>query len=243
LQYRTIWISDVHLGTPGSSADKLLDFLRDNDSDRLYLVGDIIDGWQLKKKFFWNQSHSDFIQKILRKARKGTEVIYIPGNHDEAAREYVGCSFENISIHLNHTHVTADGKRLIVMHGDEFDMVINHHKWVAHIGDFLYNFMIKLNRYYQAYRNWRGLPYWSLSSFAKRKVKGAVNFIGNFEKTVSEYARANHFDGVVCGHIHFAEIREIDGFIYANDGDWVESCTALVEHFDGRLEIIRYMEQ
>lgn len=238
MHYRTIWISDVHLGTPGSSADKLLDFLRDNESDRLYLVGDIVDGWRLKKKFFWNQHHSDFLQKILRKARKGTRVIYIPGNHDEMAREYVGCEFEQISIHQNFVHTTADGKRLIVMHGDEFDMVINHHKWVAHIGDFLYNWMIRVNRWYQKYRSWRGLPYWSLSAYAKRTVKGAVNFIGDFEKTVSEYARTHGYDGVVCGHIHAPEIKMIDDILYLNDGDWVETCSALVEHLDGTLELL-----
>ncbi len=240
MQYKTIWISDVHLGTPGSSADKLLEFLRDNESDRLFLVGDIIDGWALRRKFFWHQSHSDFIQKILRKARKGTEVIYIPGNHDEAARDYVGAVFGDISIHMNYEHITADGKRLMVMHGDEFDMVINHHKWLAFVGDFLYTWMIKFNRLNNAYREWRGLPKWSLSAYAKQSVKQAVNFIGKFEETISEYARTNGYDGVVCGHIHHAEIKEIDGFIYANDGDWVESCTALVEHFDGRLEILRY---
>jgi len=240
LQYRTIWISDVHLGTPGSSAAQLLDFLKEHESDRLFLVGDIVDGWRLKKRFYWHQTHSDFIQKIMRKARKGTEVIYIPGNHDEAAREYVGTSFAGIHVHQNFVHELANGKRLMVMHGDEFDMVINHHKWMAHIGDFLYNWMIRANRLYQKYRDWRGLPYWSLSAFAKNNVKQAVNFIGNFEETVSGFARSNGYDGVVCGHIHHAEIKEIDGFIYANDGDWVESCTALVEHYDGRLEILRY---
>ena len=243
MEYKTIWISDVHLGTKGSSAALLLDFLKEHESQRLFLVGDIIDGWRIKKKFYWEQSHSDFIQKILRKARKGTEVIYIPGNHDEAAREYVGLSFENISIHQNFVHTTVDGKRLMVMHGDEFDLVINHHRWVAYIGDFLYENLIRLNRLNSWYRNWRGLPHWSLSAYAKHNVKRAVNFIGNFEQTITEFGKANGYDGIVCGHIHHAEIKNIDGFIYANDGDWVESCTALVEHFDGRLEIIRYLEK
>lgn len=240
MDYRTIWISDVHLGTRGSSAAKLLEFLKTTESEQLYLVGDIVDGWRIKKKFYWNQAHSDFIQKILRKARKGTKVVYIPGNHDEAMRDYVGMSFERISIHQNFVHTTADGKRLLVMHGDEFDLIINHHRWVAYIGDFLYDWLIRVNRINNEIRSWMGWNQWSLSSYAKRSVKKAVNFISKFEDTIIEYGRANGYDGVVCGHIHHAELREINGFIYANDGDWVESCTALVEHFDGRLEILRF---
>ncbi|MEO8937531.1 MAG: UDP-2,3-diacylglucosamine diphosphatase [Burkholderiaceae bacterium] len=238
--HRTIWISDVHLGTAGCKADFLLDFLKWNDADTLYLVGDIIDGWQLKKGWIWRQSHNDVLQKILRKARKGTRVIFIPGNHDEFARGYVEHAFGGIDVVYEATHVTADGKRLLVTHGDLFDGVVQHAKWLAHLGDTLYTVVLALNHWFNRARTRMGFGYWSLSQYLKHKVKNAVSFIADYEHALINEARRRGFDGVVCGHIHKAEIRMIDGLLYCNDGDWVESLTALVEDHAGRLEILRW---
>jgi UDP-2,3-diacylglucosamine pyrophosphatase LpxH len=241
-KYRAVWISDIHLGTPGCQAGHLLDFLRSFDSDYLYLVGDIIDGWQLKRSWYWQQSHNDVIQKVLRKARKGTHVIFIPGNHDEAVRQFIGMKFGDIQIMEEAIHETADGRRLWITHGDLFDGVIQCARWLAHLGDQAYEFTLKLNRWFNYLRARLGLPYWSLSRFLKHKVKRAVNFISDFEQAVAHEARRRGLDGVVCGHIHHAEMREIEGVLYCNDGDWVESLTALVEHEDGRLEIIDWSQ-
>lgn len=239
-RYRTIWISDIHLGTPGCQADALLHFLKHNESDTLYLVGDIIDGWQLRKSWFWPQSHNDVIQKVLRKARKGTQVVFIPGNHDEAARQFAGMTFGDIPILENAVHVTADGKRLWVVHGDEFDQVVRYAKWLAYLGDTLYNFALTLNRVLNNIRIKLGYPYWSLSQFLKQQVKNAVNFILEFEHALIHEAKHRGYDGVVCGHIHKAEIKQVDGLLYCNDGDWVESLTALVEHPCGKLDIVHW---
>ena len=241
-KYRAVWISDIHLGTPGCQAGHLLDFLRSFDSDYLYLVGDIIDGWQLKRSWYWQQSHNDVIQKVLRKARKGTHVIFIPGNHDEAVRQFIGMKFGDIQIMEEAIHETADGRRLWITHGDLFDGVIQCARWLAHLGDQAYEFTLKLNRWFNYLRARLGLPYWSLSRFLKHKVKRAVSFISDFEQAVAHEARRRGLDGVVCGHIHHAEMREIEGVLYCNDGDWVESLTALVEHEDGRLEIIDWSQ-
>jgi len=238
--YRTIWISDVHLGTAGCKATFLLDFLRYNESDTLYLVGDIIDGWQLRKGWSWRQSHNDVLQKILRKARKGTRVVYIPGNHDEFAREYVEHKFGGIEVVYEATHVTAAGKKLLVTHGDLFDGVIQHAKWIAYLGDSLYTFVLALNHWFNRIRVKLGLEYWSLSQYLKHKVKNAVGFISDFEHALANEARRRGYDGVVCGHIHKAEIRDVEGVLYCNDGDWVESLTALVEKEDGSLAIVRW---
>ena len=236
--YRSLWISDLHLGTPGCQAKALLDFLKHTECEHLFLVGDIIDGWQLRRSWYWPQAHNDVVQKLLRKARKGTRVIFIPGNHDEFARRYVGHNFGGIDVAEEWTHQTADGRKLWVTHGDYFDGVIQCAKWLAHVGDSLYEFTLKLNRHLNSLRARLGLPYWSLSKYLKLKVKRAVNFIGDFEAAVAKEARRRGAQGVVCGHIHHAELREIDGIVYANDGDWVESLTALAEHADGRLEIV-----
>ncbi|MCR5883207.1 UDP-2,3-diacylglucosamine diphosphatase [Rhizobacter sp. J219] len=241
--YRSVWISDLHLGTPGCQAKALLDFLKHVECETLFLVGDIVDGWQLRRSWYWPQAHNDVVQKILRKARKGTRVIFIPGNHDEFARKYVGHNFGGIDVAEEWVHETADGQKLWVMHGDYFDGVIQCAKWLAHVGDSLYEFTLKLNRYLNSLRARMGLPYWSLSKYLKLKVKRAVNFIGDFEAAVAREARRRGVQGVVCGHIHHAELREIDGITYANDGDWVESLTALGEQADGRLEIIDWAEQ
>jgi len=238
LRYRTLWISDLHLGTPGCQAHALLDFLKRTECETLFLVGDIIDGWQLRRHWYWPQAHNDVVQKLLRKARKGTKVIFVPGNHDEFARGFVGHNFGGVDVAEEWIHETADGRKLWVMHGDLFDGVIQCAKWLAHVGDSLYEFTLRLNRHLNSLRARMGLPYWSLSKYLKLKVKRAVSYVGDFEAAVAREARKRGVHGVVCGHIHHAELREIDGIVYANDGDWVESLTALVEHADGRLEIL-----
>ena len=242
-RYRTIWISDIHLGTRGCNADMLIDFLDHVDSDTMYLVGDIIDGWRLKKKFYWPAAHNDIVWRILKRAKRGTRVIYIPGNHDEVFRQFTGLHFGGVEIRRQHIHETADGRRLLVLHGDEFDAITLSHKWLAHLGDAAYTAMMTLNRWVNAYRRRFNLPYWSLSKHAKQKVKNAVEFISNFEDIVAREAGSRGVDGVVAGHIHTAEMRSIDGIEYYNDGDWVEGCTALVEHFDGRMEILHWGDE
>ncbi len=243
LHMRTVWISDLHLGTPGCQAEALLDFLRDVECETLYLVGDIIDGWQLRRSWYWPQAHNDVVQKLLRKARKGTRVIFVPGNHDEFARKYVEHSFGGVEVMDEAIHTTADGKRLWITHGDLFDGVIQCAKWLAYVGDVAYETTLKVNRHFNRFRAKLGMPYWSLSKYLKLKVKRAVSFISDFEEAVAREARKRGVDGVVCGHIHHAEIRDIDGVLYCNDGDWVESLTALVEHHDGRLEILDFSER
>ncbi len=240
-RYRTIWISDIHLGTRGCRADFLLDFLRNTESERLYLVGDIIDGWRLRRSWYWPQPHNDVVQKLLRKARKGTEVVFIPGNHDEFARQFGNLLFGGIVIKRQAIHTMADGRRFLVLHGDQFDNVVRYAKWLAFLGDWAYNLALSTNYWFNLVRRKLGLPYWSLSAYLKLKVKNAVEYIGRFERAVAAAAKNRGVDGVICGHIHHAEIREIDGITYCNDGDWVESCTALVEHFDGRLEILDWV--
>jgi UDP-2,3-diacylglucosamine pyrophosphatase LpxH len=241
--YRAIWISDVHLGTPGCRAEALLDFLRATECDTLFLIGDIVDGWQLRRQWFWPQAHNDVVQKLLRKARKGTRVVFVPGNHDEFARRYVGHDFGGIEVVDDWIHTTADGRRLWITHGDLFDGVIQCAKWLAHLGDRLYELTLRLNRHLNSVRARLGLPYWSLSAYLKHKVKRAVSYVDDFESALAREARRRGVDGVVCGHIHHAELRTIDGILYANDGDWVESLTALVEHADGRLEIVDWTER
>lgn len=237
-RYRAVFVSDVHLGTAGCQADALLDFLKHHPSDVLYLVGDIVDGWQLRRRWFWPQAHNDVVQKLLRRARKGCRVILVPGNHDEFARQFDGHHFGGIEVLCETVHTTAAGKRLWVLHGDYFDGVVKYAKWLAYMGDYAYEFSLKLNRYLNHWRRRLGLPYWSLSAYLKLRVKKAVSFINDFETAVAHEARARGLDGVVCGHIHHAELRDIDGILYANDGDWVESLTGLVEHEDGSLHIV-----
>ena len=238
--YRCIWISDLHLGTPGCKADYLLDFLRHNECDQLYLVGDIIDGWQLKRRWYWPQTHNDVMQKVLRKARKGTRVTYVVGNHDEALRQFLGYSFGEIPIVEEAEHVLADGRRLLVVHGDRFDAVVQRAKWLALLGDQLYVLILQANHWYNHLRARFGLGYWSLSQYLKQRAKNAVSYISDFETAVAREARERGFDGVICGHIHQAAIRDIEGILYCNDGDWVESLTALVETREGKLEIVEW---
>ncbi len=241
-RYRAIFISDIHLGTRGCKAEYLLDFLKHTESDYLYLVGDIVDGWRLKKSWYWPQPHNDVIQKLLRKSRKGTKVVYIPGNHDEALRDYTSLVFGGVEVTGETTHVTADGRRLLVIHGDEFDGIVRYAPWLAKVGDKAYGFALLINHWFNRIRRQFGMPYWSLSAYLKDRVKDAVQYVDNFERAVVEEARRRGAQGVVCGHIHKAEIREMDGVLYCNDGDWVESCTALVEHHGGRLEILHWAD-
>src|SRR5262245_36325069 len=237
-RFRTLFISDVHLGARGSQADFLLDFLRYHDADTIYLVGDIVDGWALKSSWHWPQSHNDLVQKLLRKARKGAKIIYVPGNHDEFLRDFCGTHFGGIEVRETAIHEAANGRRYLVIHGDQFDVVVSNARWLAYLGDWAYEIALRTSRYVNFVRRKLGFTYWSLSSWAKVKVKHAVNFIGKFEETLSAEAAKHGVDGVICGHIHSAALRNFGGLTYINTGDWVESCTAAVEHFDGRIEII-----
>ena len=237
-RWRTIWLSDVHLGTRGCKSTILLDFLRHNESEYLYLVGDIIDGWRLKKSWLWTPEHNTTIQKLLRKVRKGTKTYFLPGNHDEFARDYLGLNIGGVEIFNEMIHETADGRKLLILHGDKFDGVMKYAKWLAYVGDTAYELALRLNAGLSYCRRKLGLPYWSLSSYLKHKVKNAVNFISDFETSLAAEARFRGADGIVCGHIHHPQMREIDGVLYCNDGDWVESCSALVEDFEGNLQII-----
>lgn len=242
-RFRSVFISDIHLGFKGCSADYLLDFLHSVEAERLYLVGDIIDVWSLKKQFFWPQAHNDVIRTILGKAKRGTRVIYIPGNHDEIFRDYDGLTFGNVEIRRQALHVTADNRRLLVLHGDEFDSVIKCSPWLGHLGSHAYALTLRLNRYVNWMRRRLGFPYWSLATYLKLKVKNATQYISSFEQAVARAARERGVDGLICGHIHRAEILNIDGVLYCNDGDWVESCTTLVEDHEGRLQLLRWTEQ
>ena len=242
LRFRTIWISDIHLGTRGCQAEKLLDFLRYTESEYLYLVGDIVDGWHLRRRWYWPQEHNDVVQKILRRARHGTKVFFIPGNHDEAVRPYCGLHFGGVYVVNEAIHETADGRRVLILHGDEFDAVIGYAKWLALLGDKAYDVALFLNRIFNLVRKLLGFPYWSLSAYLKHKVKNAVEHISDFESFIAERAKHQLADAVLCGHIHNAEMRRIGSILYLNDGDWVESCTALVEDFNGVFSILRWNE-
>ena len=241
-RFRALFISDVHLGTRGCQAERLLDFLRYHDADTIYLVGDIVDGWALRQNWYWPSTHNDVVQKLLRKARKGARMIYIPGNHDEFLRDFYGTHFGGVEVVANAVHVAADGRRYFVTHGDQFDLVVRYARWLALLGDHAYRFALALNTSFNVIRRQFGLPYWSLSQWAKLKVKNAVNYIGEFETALAGEAARHHADGVICGHIHHAAMRMFGGVQYINCGDWVESCSAVVEHPDGKFEIIPWIE-
>ena len=236
--YKSVFISDVHLGTRMSQADKLLDFMKTFECDNLYLVGDIVDGWALNSGFYWPQEHNDVIQKILRRARKGTRVVYLPGNHDEFLRSFGDHEFGNIILTDTIIHTGIDGKKYIVMHGDQFDVVINKMKWLSHFGSWAYDMLIYINVVVVKIRNLLNLPHWSLSAWAKYKVKKAINFIGDYEENLSNYAISKGVQGIICGHIHHPNLRDISGIKYVNCGDWVETCSAVIEHQNGTMEII-----
>jgi UDP-2,3-diacylglucosamine pyrophosphatase LpxH len=239
--YRTIWISDLHIGSTQCQADVLLDFLKHNESEKLYLVGDIIDFWALSKKVYWPRDHNTIIQKILRKARHGSRVVYIPGNHDENIREYDNYVFGDIIVKTSDVHTTFLGKRFLIVHGDEYDTIAKYHQWIAKLGSKGYDFLLDINRLLRAIRLYFGIQsQFSLAAFVKFKVKNAVQFISDYEKSIVETLKDGQLDGVICGHIHHAEIKEIGGFLYVNTGDFVESCSAIVEHQDGTLELVRW---
>ncbi|TWF49718.1 UDP-2,3-diacylglucosamine diphosphatase [Neorhizobium alkalisoli] len=238
--FRTLFISDVHLGSKAARTDFLLDFLRYHEADTMFLVGDIVDGWRLKRSWYWPQGCNDVVQKLLRKARKGTRIVYIPGNHDEFLRSFPGTHFGGIEVADRMIHEMADGKKYLVLHGDEFDVVVRNARLLAYLGDWAYDAAIVINIGLAAIRRKLGMPYWSFSAWAKLQVKHAVNFIGEFQRVVADEARRNEVDGVICGHIHHAVMEDIEGIHYVNTGDWVESCTAIAEHFDGTLELITW---
>lgn len=240
-KYKTLWISDVHLGTAACKASFLADFLKANDCEKLYLVGDIIDGWALKSEFYWPQEHSNVIRRILTKAKRGTQVIYVTGNHDEFLRKFVDLqlAFGNVQFVNEVVHETVDGRRLLVTHGDAFDVITRYHRWLALAGDAAYRGTLQANVWLNRARTLAGLGYWSLSAFAKQRVKTAVNIISDFETSVARECRRRELDGVICGHIHHAEIRTIAGVTYHNCGDWVDSCTALAEDHRGRIRLLR----
>jgi UDP-2,3-diacylglucosamine pyrophosphatase LpxH len=237
---RAIFISDVHLGTKGAQAEKLLTFLKNYEAEYLYLVGDIADGWRLKATWYWHQSHNDIVQKILRKVRKGTKVIYLPGNHDEFLRQFLGLNFGGIDILDETIHTTKQGKKILILHGDKFDVVIRNAKWLALLGDWAYDLALYLNRHIAKLRQWMGYPYWSFSAWSKQKVKRAVNFVADFERLIKEEAQKNNVDAVLCGHIHIPDMKMIDETLYLNCGDWVESNTAIIEDNEGELSLVYF---
>ncbi|ESQ15899.1 MAG TPA: UDP-2,3-diacylglucosamine diphosphatase [Chromatiaceae bacterium] len=238
---RSIFLSDIHLGTRACQAKRLLEFLRDYDSEHLFLVGDIVDFWAMKRGIYWSTPHNTVVQKILKRARHGTRVFFIPGNHDEALREHVGVAFGHIQVECEYIHTGADGRRWLLFHGDEFDQVTRYHRWLAVLGDRAYALVVRLNLWLSWLRRRLGIAgYWSLSGYAKRKVKEAVSFIYEFEKSVVQAVKQRDVDGVICGHIHAAAIKDLEGITYINCGDWVDSCTAIVEHRDGRMELIEW---
>lgn len=239
-RFKTLFISDVHLGSKAAKAEFLIDFLRHHEAETIVLVGDIVDGWRLKRSWYWPQDCNDVVQKLLRQARKGTRIVYIPGNHDEFLRAFPGMHFGGIEVAQSIIHEAADGRRYLVVHGDEFDVVVRHARILAYLGDWAYDLAIFINRGLNAIRRQFGMPYWSFSAWAKLQVKQAVNFIGDFQRVVAQEARRREVDGVICGHIHHAVIEDVDGVVYINTGDWVESCTAIAEDFGGNMQLLRW---
>lgn len=242
-KFRTVWISDIHLGTRGCNAALLVDFLRSIECQTLYLVGDIVDGWQLRKGWFWPDAHNEVVRRVLKMAHRGTRVVFVVGNHDEVLRDYAGLSFGGVELVLEAVHVTADGRQLLVTHGDSFDSVVLYARWLAFLGDKAYSLLLRLNILVNAVRRRLKQPYWSLAAHMKRKVKNAVQYVCNYEEALASEARSRGLDGIVCGHIHCAEIRQIGDITYYNDGDWVESCTALVEANEGAIRIVDWARE
>ena len=241
--YRTIWISDLHIGSTQCQADVLLDFLKHNESEKLYLVGDIIDFWALSKRVYWPRDHNTIIQKVLRKARHGTQVIYIPGNHDENIRDYDNYIFGDIIVKNSDVHTTLTGQKFLIVHGDEYDTIAKYHQWIAKLGSKGYDFLLEVNRLLRSIRRLFGIQsQFSLAAFVKFKVKNAVQFISDYEQSIVNTLKDEGLDGVICGHIHHAEMKEIDGFMYVNTGDFVETCSAIVERHDGTLELVRWQK-
>jgi UDP-2,3-diacylglucosamine pyrophosphatase LpxH len=242
-KHRTVWISDIHLGTRGCNAEMLVDFLRSIECETLYLVGDIVDGWRLRRGWYWPDAHNEVVRRVLKMAHRGTRVVFIAGNHDEMLRDYAGMSFGGVELALEAVHETADGRKLLVTHGDTFDGVVLYAKWLAFLGDKAYGLLLRSNIWVNAIRRRLKLPYWSLSSYMKKRVKNAVQYVSSYEEAVANEALSRGLDGIVCGHIHCAEIRQIGGITYYNDGDWVESCTALAEDFTGSISLIDWTRE
>lgn len=240
-KYRTVWVSDVHLGTKGCRADLLVDFLSSVECETLYLVGDIVDGWRLRKGWYWPDAHNEVVRRVLKMAHRGTKVVFVVGNHDDVLRAYAGFSFGGVQLLNDVIHTTADGRKLLVTHGDAFDGVVLYAKWLAVLGDHAYTLLLAVNVHFNRIRHRLGMPHWSLSAYVKKRVKNAVSYISRFEEVVAREAQEQGLDGVVCGHIHSAEIRKIGDVTYYNDGDWVESCTALVEEHDGAMRIVEWL--
>lgn len=241
---RSLFLSDIHLGTRACQADRLLEFLREYDAENVFLIGDIVDFWAMRRSVNWSAAQNTFVQKVLRRARRGERVIFIPGNHDEVLRNYLGIALGDIEIVGEYTHTLADGRRFLLLHGDQFDQITRHHRWIAVLGDVMYDVLVRLNVILSYVRRRFGMTcYWSLAGYAKRRVKKAMQFIFDFEDSAIHAARQRGLDGIICGHIHSASLREADGIVYGNCGDWVDSCTALVEHGDGRLELIAWDSQ
>jgi UDP-2,3-diacylglucosamine pyrophosphatase LpxH len=241
-KYRSVFVSDIHLGARHCQAELLVEFLQLFETEKLYLVGDIVDGWRLRKSWYWPRSHAEVLDLILEKGRMGADVFYTPGNHDESTRKFLGRRIKNVQVVDQVIHECANGRRYLVVHGDKFDVVVQNAKWLAYLGDRFYAFALTTNTWLNLTRRWCGLGYWSLGGFAKRHVKSFVSLIGRYESRVVEQVRQHEVQGVICGHIHHAEDRTVNGIHYINSGDWVESCTAIVEHFDGRLEVIYWAD-
>lgn len=244
IRYRTVVISDTHLGAREAQSEFLMDFLKRVDCDHLYLPGDIIDLWKVRNGWYWPQINTNIVQLIMDKAANGTEVIYVPGNHDEMFRDYVGSEFNGIRVRLDHVHCAADGRRYLILHGDEFDAVVMHRRWLAYLGGATYDFLLTLNRWFNRFRRRLGFPYWSLSAFLKYRAKKAVSYITSYETALADEAQRREVDGIICGHIHHANVYAMaNGTIYANAGDWVESCTALVEGEGGEWRILHWSDE
>lgn len=238
---RSIFLSDIHLGSRACQAEVLLSFLKAHEADHLFLVGDIVDFWAMSRSIHWTSAQNTVVQKLLRRARHGEKVLLIPGNHDEVLREYDGTLFGNIEVVAEYVHTTADGRRFLLLHGDQFDQVTRHHRWVALLGDVGYELLVRVNAWLSLIRRTLRRPgYWSLAGYTKRRVKKALEFIFDFEDSVMRAARERGLDGVICGHIHCAAIKPYGSATYVNCGDWVDSCTAVVEHLDGRLELVEW---
>lgn len=243
MQVRSVWISDVHLGFKGCQAQALLDFLHSVETEYLFLVGDIVDFWSLNKSTYWPQEHTNVIRSILGKAKHGTKVIYIPGNHDAVMREYAGFKFGNIEVHLDYVHTTALNKKFLILHGDEFDTIVKHSQTIAKLGSWAYELLLQMNHYVNFFRRIFNRGHWSLAKYLKLKVKNAVSYIGSFETALANLARERQVDGVICGHIHHAEVRLINSILYCNDGDWVESCSTIIEHTNGKIELLYWKNE
>lgn len=236
---KTLWISDVHLGSADCKAEQLLQLLDRVRCERLYLVGDIVDIWAMSRRVFWPESHNLVLRKLLNKSRAGVEIIYIPGNHDANFREFCGSQFGHVVIKRKHVHVTPDGRRLLVTHGDELDHAVRFSRLNRLVGDWAYNAMMSVNRWVNRIRDRLGLPYWSLSGWVKNHVAQADAAIQAYQVAAVTMVREKGYDGIICGHLHHPVIQQYEDILYCNDGDWVENCTALLEDEGGQLKLLR----